>query len=522
MCSLEDTSFRPFPLAALPEPSRSFVKIGARAIGCDESYVALPLLAALAAAIGNTRRVELKRGWCEPAVLWAAIVGESGTLKSPAIDLSLKWLRERQAEALREHERAMADYEAACEAYKARRFDLKAKNAKDGTPPPEPPEKPVCKRYWCSDTTTEALADRLSTAPRGLLLVRDELAGWLRSFNQYKGGKGGDEAHWLEMHRAGNLLVDRKTGDKSVIFVPRAAVCVTGGIQPEVLRRCLTPDFFESGLAARFLLAMPPRKVKRWTDAEVPGQLEARMEQVFDRLLGLLPDYARDGEPYPVDVPLSEPALSEWKRFFDEHAREQAELVGDMSAAWAKLEGYAARLALVSHFVRWAAEDPAFGREDALDAESVEAGVVLARWFGREAQRVYGVLGESGEEREHREVVEVVQRKGGRLTARDLQRCCRKYGTAADAEAALRNAAAAGLLVLELVPATRRGGRPTDVFRLPTSAEIDATHAVHTVSVDSVDADTTARIPEENEVVSTAGSVNGPEPRVGEREVFEL
>ena len=60
--------------------------------------------------------------------------------------------------------------------------------------------------------------------PRGLLVARDELAGWLGSFNQYKQGQGGDVAHWLEMHRAGALLVDRKSGDKTTIHVARAAV----------------------------------------------------------------------------------------------------------------------------------------------------------------------------------------------------------------------------------------------------------------------------------------------------------
>jgi hypothetical protein len=70
--------FRPFPVAALPEPIRGFVSAGAKAIGCDPSYLALPLLTAIAAAIGNTRRLELKRGWSAPAILWTAIVGESG------------------------------------------------------------------------------------------------------------------------------------------------------------------------------------------------------------------------------------------------------------------------------------------------------------------------------------------------------------------------------------------------------------------------------------------------------------
>ena len=82
--------FEPFPVDALPEPLRGFVAAGAKAIGCDPSYLALPILTALAAAIGNTRRIQLKRGWTAPAMSWAAIVGESGTAKTPAFKLVMR------------------------------------------------------------------------------------------------------------------------------------------------------------------------------------------------------------------------------------------------------------------------------------------------------------------------------------------------------------------------------------------------------------------------------------------------
>jgi hypothetical protein len=46
--------YRPFPVEALPEPLRGFVYATAEAMVCDASYVVLPSLAALAAAIGST------------------------------------------------------------------------------------------------------------------------------------------------------------------------------------------------------------------------------------------------------------------------------------------------------------------------------------------------------------------------------------------------------------------------------------------------------------------------------------
>ena len=54
--------YTPFPVELLPEPIGGYVQEAARSIHCDPSYVALPLLSAIGAAIGNTRRIVLKRG----------------------------------------------------------------------------------------------------------------------------------------------------------------------------------------------------------------------------------------------------------------------------------------------------------------------------------------------------------------------------------------------------------------------------------------------------------------------------
>src|SRR5262245_55359018 len=98
--------FAPFPAEVLPEPIRGYVVEGAKAIGCDASYLALPTLAAVSAIIGNRRSVRLKRGWEEPCVIWTAIVGDSGSLKSPACQKSVGYLFRLQKRLLDEHREA--------------------------------------------------------------------------------------------------------------------------------------------------------------------------------------------------------------------------------------------------------------------------------------------------------------------------------------------------------------------------------------------------------------------------------
>jgi hypothetical protein len=244
-----------------------------------------------------------------------------------------------------------------------------------GLPPAEPEEPHPAERFIVSDTTVEALAPILLANPRGLLLGPRRTGRLDRfSFDRYAGKSkaGADSANWLSMFNAESVFVDRKTGIPRTIHVPQAAVCVSGGIQPAILQRALGLEHRESGLAARLLLAYPPRKAKRWTEADIDPSAEAELARLFDRLHELQPTTDDDGEPRPRLVRLSGDAKAAWIAYYNAHAVEQTDLTGDMAAAWSKLEEYAARLALVVHFIRWAAGDVA--DESRLDAGQHEGG----------------------------------------------------------------------------------------------------------------------------------------------------
>jgi len=456
---------QPFPVDALPEPVRSYVAAGAEAIGCDASFVALPMLSALAGAIGNTRCVRLKRGWTEPAILWTAIVGESGTQKTPAFRLAVQAVRSRQHRLMKEHTEAMKQWEAEDARYEAALAAWKRKAAKGAAAPepPEAPKKPVRLRAWIEDCTTEALAALLQENPRGLLTLRNELSGWF-SFGQYKNGGGADDvAHWLQMFDGDALVVDRKTS--GTIYVPRAAVSIAGGIQPAILARSLGRKHRDNGLLARLLLAYPPRRAKRWTESEIDPRLEDDVAALFDRLYAFEPDIDAGGDPTPHIVPLTVQAKLTWIDFVNEHGERQVELVGDEAAAWSKLEGYAARLALVVHLVRAAAEDPTLESPDHIDEQSVAAGVHLSRWFAAEALRVYALLDEEEEVRERRRLVERIELHGGEVAVRDWQRL-RSHRTVAEAEAELAGLVEAGLGRWRTTPRGPKGGRPSRRFVL--------------------------------------------------------
>ncbi|MCE9556747.1 MAG: DUF3987 domain-containing protein [Planctomycetes bacterium] len=472
--------WRPFPVEVLPEPWRSFVIAAAKAIGCDASYVALPLLVVLAAAIGNTRRMQLKRGWYVPAILWGVIVGESGTAKTPAFRLVLKPVRERQRKALERHAEAMRLHGGLLQVFEANQKAWQAQQRKAGEhePPPEKPAEPISERCIVSDTTVEALAPILLANPRGLLLARDELNGWLGSFDRYaSGGKGADSAHYLSMYGGESIVVDRKKGEPKTIFVPHAAMSIIGGIQPGVLHRALGQEHRESGLAARLLLAFPPRQPKRWTEADIDPEAEAEIAELLDRLFALQPTENDTGELLPAIVKLTPEAKAVWLDYHARHNAEQVELAGELSAAWSKLEEAAARLALVCYLAKWAAAGDA-ATATTLDAESMTAGVTLAEWFKHEAKRAYGLLGEDDGQRERRELLAWIRSKGGRVTVRDLAHGPRPYrGDTEGAEQTLRELVKAGYGQWEPLPAGPRGGKPSRVFVLKSADAGPVTYA---------------------------------------------
>jgi len=461
----ETLHVRQFPVYALPEPLSSFIADAAVAIGCDASYLALPLLTAVASAIGNTRRIQLKRGWSAPPIIWTAIVGESGTAKTPAFKLALKPFRRRQQKAFEEHAASMKEYEVTQACYEKEHAQWK-RSKKGGGLPPVKPDMPHASRNIVADTTVEALAPLLLQNPRGLLLACDELAGWLGSFDRYAGGKGGDSSHWLSMYNGEPITVDRKTGFPPTIYVPEAAVCVTGGIQPGILKRALGAEHRESGLAARLLLTCPPRIAKRWTDADIDPQAERQLAGIVDKLYALQSATDEEGQPQAIVLPMTAPARTAWITFYNHHAAEQVALAGDLSAAWSKLEETAARLALLVHCIRQASGDESLQNASAVDEASVRNAIEMTEWFKHEARRVYSQLAESDEQRSQRQLMEWINRKGGKITARQLQQGNRRYTKAQAAEAALNDLGKAGHGAWCELPAGPRGGRSTRIFRL--------------------------------------------------------
>src|SRR5262249_19824931 len=100
-----------FPVEALPASLRGWLLRAARGAGVTPAHVAVPLLGIASSLIGTARGVRACRSGSEPLTMWVAIVGFSGTGKTPGMDVTRRVLsliergrKEKIAEMQREHD----------------------------------------------------------------------------------------------------------------------------------------------------------------------------------------------------------------------------------------------------------------------------------------------------------------------------------------------------------------------------------------------------------------------------------
>ena len=451
------------PLQPLPAVMREYVESVSRSVGCDPSFAALPLLSVCAGLIGNTRRLRVKRSWFVPPIIWSALIGESGTQKSPPLRAIIRPLKKRQQDQIAQHHSDMADYKNALLAHKGAMKDYEKTG--EGNQPAEP-QVPTCERCLVSDTTIEGLVPILQDNWRGIVLQRDELAGWIGGFDKYsKGGNASaDAAHWLSIYGADAIVVDRKTGIPRTLFVPDPAVSVCGGIQPGILNRVLSDEHRENGLAARLLMTYPPRRAKKWTDDEIPESQENALEDLLTGLASLQPDIGADGNQKSGIVFLADDARAAFIEYYDRTGLEQSGMSGDLAASWSKLEETAARFALVFHCVRNVTSDDVDPWK--CDIDSMAAGIALAEWFKSETARIQSLLMESTDERELRQLAEWIQGRGGTIRERDVVAGRRSVVDTSQANLLLQMLVSAGYGQWRDIRPGESGGRPTREFVL--------------------------------------------------------
>lgn len=288
---------RPLPAVAafdtdwLPDAFKRYVVDLAELMQVPPEMIAAPLLVAAAAALGNILAIAPKRcddNWLVVPVLWGAIVGRPGVMKSPAINAATKPLGRLEMAMAAAFDVKRQQYQTDKIAYEIQMAATKAAAKKGGpiTLPPEPVD-PHPERLICNDSTAQKLAEILSHSPRGVLVIRDEITALLESLSAE--GQEGSRGFYLEAWNGSQPYRVDRVGRGSII-VPRLAVCILGGIQPgrlqQYVRQATAGGSGDDGLLQRFQILVWPDVPKTWKNIDRPADAAAlqAVEAAFARL----------------------------------------------------------------------------------------------------------------------------------------------------------------------------------------------------------------------------------------------
>jgi hypothetical protein len=164
-------------------------------------------------------------------ILWLAIIGRQGIGKTHPLNFAKNPMEKKDKDSYTEFKGHLKAFESQ---------DKKGR-------------KPVLKKSLLTDFTPEKLAETLQHNDKGVLIFKDELMGWINSFDQYN--KGGDQQKYLEFFNGGTLTVDRVSKDP--IRVEKTNVNILGGLQPKKLKTLASNGRSDDGFLSRILFVYP-------------------------------------------------------------------------------------------------------------------------------------------------------------------------------------------------------------------------------------------------------------------------
>lgn len=321
-----EKKYREFPINVLPPLLRNIVYETHKALNFPIAYIAMSLLTAIATAIGDTCWLKVKTEWMERPLLYVALLGNPGSVKSHPMKFAMKPILERDILCRQRYTEELKEYE---------------KRQKAGEDPP----MPKCRQRIVQDVTMEGLCKVMMDNSAGLCLFSDELTNWLGSMDKYRKG-GNDVATWLSIFNAQPIFVDRK-GVNEKITIARPFVNVLGSIQPKIFKGYFSGKFLHNGLLSRILVVFNDGEDKMPYDSykDIPQELVEQWKNLIDSILDLTDGYYEFGEAV---YELSDDAKAAFSAWSDRNTDAvNAESDKTICEFFQKIKSYVYRFALV-------------------------------------------------------------------------------------------------------------------------------------------------------------------------------
>ena len=326
-----------FPLEIYPEFVQKYISEVSSTLNANLDFLGCGFLWALSLCVGNSMKIEIKKGWQEAPTVWIALIGRAGVGKTHTIKAITNPLEKINGMEVKRYADDMAKYEA---------YMLLDKKEKETA---EEIKKPRKNKFIAEDITIEALTELHETNPNGIGILKDELVGWIKDMNKYR--EGSDLQKYLSCWSNGILSSDRKTSSSS--YVSNAFIPIIGGVQPSILTGVYTAENKENGFIDRILLCYPEIKVERYNNNEISERLLNEYDEfvsyLYDNIKNQVLKYDDNGNITPYVFRLSKDAEVEWERIFNkitdlQNSDEENEYI---KSVLPKIKSYVARFSLL-------------------------------------------------------------------------------------------------------------------------------------------------------------------------------
>jgi len=353
-------------ICLIPIPLQTWISDIAKRMQIPLELICIPAIVALGAIIGKKIQIYPKQfdNWVVHPNLWGAIVARPGTLKSPAIAEALKPLEAlvKKSHTLFTEQsnqwsiqktiktatiEAIKDQLARCHNQNKKEESELLKAQLVQTQEEMIKSTPICKRFKTNDATVEKLVELLMANPNGLLLVRDELAGWISTLS--KSGHEGSREFFLSCWCAkGSYTVDRIGRGTS----HAASLCLSifGAIQPDKLESLITTPLQsnDDGLLQRFQLLVCPEIKDKWENHDIAPDVIAQknIENIFERIANFEPK-TEEGFIGLRFSPEAQVTFNEWRENLENGLRSQDYGCGAYESHLSKYRSLIPSLALI-------------------------------------------------------------------------------------------------------------------------------------------------------------------------------
>lgn len=359
----------PFPFEVLPNNFRLLNERYSKALQCSPEFMAMNFMTVISGTVGNSVTLEIKRSWQAAPFLWFGIIDKSGGGKTHPQDAAMKPLIKLQSMEVVKYDKIQSDYKTEKAAYD--------KSKKEISLPPEP--APM-RHYFSQNFTIEGLIPMYQQSARGIVLHVDELAGLLKSLNQYKGGKGSDDEQFLSLFNCGTLKSDRATKNG---FCRESGAAVMGGIQPEIFSCVFGEKQRANGMLYRFLPMLLESIPPMFTEDDLSQTDEDQWSDIVDWMYGI--PAITDSETGCIQknrLVVNTDGKAIWKQFHDELSTIQPFMPANYRGYLPKLKTYCLKFMAVLHLLK-CYENSSLVL--IVTSATVEVAIKLTRYFAGQA-----------------------------------------------------------------------------------------------------------------------------------------